>query len=76
MARHHAFLAFLAKANTSGLLPLRGKAEVVRDTEKVQNWNNIFFIIFFLFFPQILMVTIRNTERICKRYADLPMATE
>lgn len=76
MARHHTFLAFLAKANTSSLLPLRGKAEVVRDTEKVQNWNNIFFIIFFLFFPQILMVTIRNTERICKRYADLPMATE
>lgn len=51
MARHHAFLAFLAKANTSCLLPLHGKAEVVRDTEKVQNLNNIFLFFFLFIFP-------------------------
>lgn len=67
--RHH-IKPLPAMANTSCLLPLHGKAEVLRDTERVQNLNNK------LIFPHILMVTIRNSERICKCYTALPKATE
>lgn len=67
--RHHT-KPFPAMANTSCLLPLHGETEVLRDTERAQNMNNK------LIFPQILMVTIRNSERTCKCYTVLPKATE
>ena len=67
--RHHA-KPFPATANTGCLLLLHGKAEALRDTERAQNLNNK------LIFPQILMVTVRNSERICKCYTVLPKTTE
>lgn len=67
--RHHT-KPFSAMANTRCLLLLHGKAKVLRDTERDQNLNNK------LIFPQIVMVTVRNSERICKCFTALPKATE